>query len=98
MIDKVWYDWQCRDPSSKKVFGGGSISWQFDANVSIAQYPTGAPPWLDVRNDAHVGAECGKRTNTQQVNSVIPGDGLWKETKVRDVMDTTGGRLCYVYE
>jgi len=31
------------------------------------------------------------------LNSVIPGDGLWNNVTVSDVMDTTGNRLCYVY-
>jgi len=78
-IDKVWYDWQNLNPKNKKVFAGGSVSWQVDANVSVLQYPTGAPPWLDT-------------------SSVIPGDGLWERTTVGDVLDTVGGRLCYVYE
>jgi len=33
-----------------------------------------------------------------QFNSTIPGDGLWDTNiTVWDVMDTTGGNLCYVY-
>jgi len=31
------------------------------------------------------------------LSSVIPGDGLWEDVKVRDVMDTVGGKLCYTY-
>jgi len=30
-------------------------------------------------------------------SSVIPGDGMWEETWVRDVLDTVGGKLCYIY-
>lgn len=52
MVDKVWYDWQNRDPKNKNLFAGGSISWAADANVSVLQYPTGAPPWLDVRGNS----------------------------------------------
>ncbi|KAF9785223.1 Di-copper centre-containing protein [Thelephora terrestris] len=77
MIDKVWYDWQHRDPRNKNVFAGGTVSWQ--AGASYAQYPTGGPPFLNT-------------------SSVIPGDGLWEKTTVSDVLDTVGGRLCYVYE
>jgi hypothetical protein len=43
-------------------------------------------------------AVVGEGTNVQQANSVIPGDGLWEETRVGDVLDTVGGYLCYVYE
>ena len=46
MIDKVWYDWQRRDPSNKNVFAGGTVSWQ--AGGSYTEYPTGAPPLLNV--------------------------------------------------
>ena len=28
---------------------------------------------------------------------MIPGDGLWEDVRVCDVMNTVGGRLCYVY-
>ena len=41
---------------------------------------------------------CGVVTNVQQLSSPIPGDGLWGETLISDVMDTVGGRLCYVYD
>jgi len=79
MIDKVWYDWQHRDPRNKNVFGGGSTSWQVDPSLPISEFPLGGPPWLNK-------------------SSVIPGDGLWEHVRVKDVMDTVGGRLCYVYE
>lgn len=39
----------------------------------------------------------GEGTDAQQTSSVIPGDGLWYKTTVDDVLDTVGGRLCYVY-
>ena len=32
-----------------------------------------------------------------QFDSEIPGDGLWDGVQIWDVMDTTGGTLCYVY-
>jgi hypothetical protein len=48
MIDKIWYDWQLRDARNRNVFGGGSISWQFNPSQSSTQYPNGAPPWLNV--------------------------------------------------
>src|ERR1700753_3640650 len=52
MIDKVWYDWQNQDPSNKNIFAGGSISWAADSNISYSQYPTGAPPLLNVRRNS----------------------------------------------
>jgi len=35
--------------------------------------------------------------NVQQLDSVIPGDGLWDNVSVRDVMDTMAERFCYIY-
>jgi len=32
------------------------------------------------------------------LNSPIPTDGLLPNVTIYDVMDTTGGDLCYVYE
>jgi len=37
------------------------------------------------------------RSLAPQFDSLIPGDGLWPNVTVWDVMDTTGGTLCYVY-
>lgn len=97
MIDKVWYDWQHRNPRNKGVFGGGSISWQVNTTQSFAEYPTGAPPWLNVRENPLVDRGCGEGIDVQQTSSPIPSDGLWGDIVVDDVMDTVGGRLCYIY-
>ncbi|KII86645.1 hypothetical protein PLICRDRAFT_30890 [Plicaturopsis crispa FD-325 SS-3] len=32
------------------------------------------------------------------LNSTMPSDGMWDETSISNVMNTTGGYLCYVYE
>ncbi|KAF9647444.1 Di-copper centre-containing protein [Thelephora ganbajun] len=77
MVDKIWYDWQHRNSSNKNAFGGGSISAQVDPSQE-SEYPTGAPPFLNL-------------------SSVIPGDGLWEGVTIGDVMDTMGGKLCYIY-
>ena len=50
-IDKMWYDWQNRDANNKNAFAGGSISFQVNITQLFAQYPNGAPPWLNVRVD-----------------------------------------------
>ena len=96
MIDKVWYDWQNRDPSNKNAFAGGTISWE--AGASYTEYPTGGPPFLNVRSNFQLMPGCDEGANFLQTSSPIPGDGLWEKTTVGDVLDTVGGRLCYVYE
>lgn len=98
MIDKVWTDWQNRNSSNKNAFEGGSISWQASANVSYLLYPTGAPPALNVRYNPRFGRGFCELTGIQQLSSVIPGDGLWENVTIGDVMDPLGGKLCYVYE
>ena len=35
--------------------------------------------------------------NVRQLSSVIPGDGLWENYTVQDVLDTVDGKLCYIY-
>ena len=50
-IDKMWYDWQHKDPRNKDVFAGGTVSWQVNTTQSFAEYPTGSPPWLNVRGN-----------------------------------------------
>ena len=47
MVDKIWYDWQNRDPKNAKSFFGGSIQY-LDSVASYNQYPNGAPPLLNV--------------------------------------------------
>lgn len=77
-IDKIWSDWQNRNPASASSFFGGSVAHH--ANLSDnAKYPTGGPPYLGL-------------------DSIIPTDGLFPEVTIGDVLNTTGGYLCYVYE
>ena len=52
VIDKVWYDWQHKDPMNKNAFGGGSISWQVNSSLLLSEYPAGGPPWLNVRDNS----------------------------------------------
>ena len=41
---------------------------------------------------------CNDGANARlQLSSVIPGDGLWENVRVQDVMSTVDGRFCYVY-
>lgn len=78
MIDKIWYDWQRKDPINAKSFYGGSVQ-HLESMAAHDQYPNGGPPFLNL-------------------TSTIPMDGLFPEVTIDDVMDTTGGSLCYIYE
>ena len=48
MVDKVWYDWQHRNPENAKSYFGGSVQ-PLQSLEFYDQYPNGAPPFLDVR-------------------------------------------------
>ncbi|KAN0131516.1 Di-copper centre-containing protein [Lactarius tabidus] len=78
MVDKIWYDWQNRDPKNAKSYFGGSVQY-LDSLASYNQYPNGAPPFLNL-------------------SSTMPADGMFPEVTIGDVMNTTSGILCYVYE
>lgn len=78
MIDKVWYDWQHRNPENAKSFFGGSVQ-ALESLDSYNQYPNGGPPFLNL-------------------SSTMPADGLFSEVTIGDVMNTTSGILCYIYE
>ena len=47
MIDKMWYEWQGRNPASAKSFFGGSVQ-HLDNEADYLQYPSGGPPYLSV--------------------------------------------------
>ncbi|KAI0277803.1 hypothetical protein BGY98DRAFT_1176911 [Russula aff. rugulosa BPL654] len=78
MIDKLWYDWQHRNPANANSFFGGSVQ-SLESLDAYNQYPNGAPPYLNL-------------------NTTMPADGLFPELVIGDVLDTTGGVLCYIYE
>lgn len=71
--------------------------WQ-NANVSANfwQYFGGSVQAIDTIEDytAHpTGA-----APYLSINSTIPADGMFDPVTIFDVMNTTGGYLCYVYE
>jgi tyrosinase len=47
MVDKVWYDWQNRDPINFNSFYGGSVEY-IDSLATFNEYPNGGPPYLGV--------------------------------------------------
>lgn len=97
MIDKLWYDWQHRNPRNARSFFGGSVQ-AVDSLALYEQYPNGAPPYLNV--SFYSPQVFKERTNgiPVQLSSTMPADGLFPEVTIGDVMNTTNGILCYVYE
>jgi tyrosinase len=47
MIDKIWYEWQIRNPASATSFFGGSVE-HLDTETDYQKYPNGGPPFLSV--------------------------------------------------
>ena len=47
MIDKLWYDWQNRDPMNANSFYGGSVEYIYSL-AAYDEYPNGGPPYLNV--------------------------------------------------
>ena len=45
MVDKLWFDWQHAHPNNFWSFGGGAVSTEDEGFT----YPTGAPPYVNVR-------------------------------------------------
>ena len=60
--------------------------------------PNGGPPFLNVcGNSFRLTCTCSDGADVQQLTSEIPGDGFWEGVTIQDVMDTQGGKLCYIY-
>lgn len=47
MIDKIWCDWQNRDPMNANSFYGGSVEHLYSL-TAYEEYPNGGPPYLNV--------------------------------------------------
>ena len=47
MIDKIWYDWQHRNPVNANSFFGGSVQ-SIESLDAYNQYPNGVSPNLTV--------------------------------------------------
>jgi tyrosinase len=96
MIDKIWFDWQHLDPANANSFYGGSVQ-VLQSLEAWQQYPNGGPPFLGVSTSNFL----HRRTRFDlfaQPNSTMPADGMFPEVTIGDVMNTTGGYLCYVYQ
>lgn len=47
MVDKVWSDWQYRNPVNAHSFFGGSVQ-VLESMDAWQRYPNGGPPYLNV--------------------------------------------------
>lgn len=47
MLDKIWSDWQNRNPRNANSFFGGSVEYLYSVDA-YDEYPTGGPPFLNV--------------------------------------------------
>jgi tyrosinase len=47
MLDKIWCDWQNRDPMNANSFYGGSVEHLYSL-AAYDEYPNGGPPYLNV--------------------------------------------------
>lgn len=47
MLDKIWCDWQNRDPMNANSFYGGSVEYLYSL-AAYNEYPNGGPPYLNV--------------------------------------------------
>ena len=60
--------------------------------------PRGQPRGAGPGSTGSSRADCTAPRIFAQLDSVIHADGMFPDLTVRDVMNTTGGYLCYVYE
>lgn len=83
MVDKMWYDWQYKRPENFWSYSGGSIpTLATNEPVTYADY-------MEFRN--------GKPPLTNY-STVLPGDGIFPDRTIFEMMDTMAGPLCYKYE
>jgi tyrosinase len=47
MIDKIWYDWQHRNPVNANSYFGGSVQ-SLESLDAYYEYTNGRPPYLNV--------------------------------------------------
>lgn len=101
-IDKIWWDWQKKDLKNRLVdmggpnaqdpaigfieFGGGteaqSLMWGKPTPEMLAITPSPA---------------YGDKGNVTTLDHILSSIGIIPDATVRDVMDISGGYLCYEY-
>ena len=66
---------------------------------ALQDWPNGMAPDLSVCHSLAIDSQVSTPLIRDfQLNSTIPADGMFPEVSIGDVMNTTGGFLCYVYE
>ncbi|KAF2272331.1 Di-copper centre-containing protein [Westerdykella ornata] len=100
-VDKMWSDWQAASPARLTAISGPNAQ---DPNVGFSEFPGGieeeskmwgkpTPAMLAVMPDP----QSGDGGPTTTLNHVFTSFGILADVHVKDIMDTRGGYLCYVY-
>lgn len=101
-VDKMWAQWQAQDPENRlKDISGLNAQ---DPDVGFSEFPGGmeeeSKMWghpseelLAVTPDPQAGDDGPEIT----LNHIMSSLGIIPDATVADVMDTTGGYLCYEY-
>jgi tyrosinase len=88
-LDKVWWDWQALNLSSR-LYDIGGYNRQLD-NFTFNDVEGGA------NSTYKAPSYTGDPGNVTTLNHVLSSLGLWPNTRVHDVMDIRGPYLCYEY-
>jgi len=78
---------------NKYSFGGGTVS--VFGTPDWGTYPTGEQPYANVSGLSTT--DPASSDSFAQLSTIIPGDGLWENITIWDMMDTQAGPLCYTY-
>ena len=101
-VDKMWWDWQEKDPETRlKDIGGINVQ---DPTVGFSEFPGGieveAAMWgeptaemLAVTPDPQNGDNGPNIT----LSHIMSSNGIIPDMTVEEIMDTRSGDLCYVY-
>jgi tyrosinase len=87
-LDKVWWDWQALNPSSR-LYDMSGVNTQ-RANTTLNDVPGGN----GTRGEPDFTGDPGNITTLDHSLSAL---GLYPNATIRDVMDIGGGYLCYEY-
>ena len=96
-VDKNWHEWQLKSPNNTNAIGGGTVQ-ALDTFANFVAHPTGVAPLVTVSVLSGVCVVIATHILfCFQLDTELPGDGMWSDVKISDMMSTTGGKLCYTY-